>query len=506
MISSRTSRPIVFVVLLLMSTLGLTSVGQRPAEAVVTSVKGYACGYYSNVGLFGGPQSRLGCPPQISRHSSAPATEATLSPAVELPPTGSATPITATDSNGAASKYGPAVIFGGLWPDDVASPQPSGPITVSTQGTTGPSGSVVSSADIGLHPTPIPVECYPAGTTGCGAPGGFGPPPVWGDSLHVECRATESSVTGSTRFTNTFVATATDSGGAPLPSATQAVPENPPANYTVSGVISNVGDVFTAVFNEQIVNADGSLTVNAVHMYLFGPIAVGDMVKGQARCGTSPTTVAPDDTIAPFCGIPVVARIGPHDPEPTVPRREFVGVFDTGGIQSITNIQASNATVQVGVRPNADENPENDYLNFTPGQTGPLAVIAIRVDESLPMSWSFDATDAAGNTTHCTGVTPPPSSSTTVSPTALETGQSFTASASGVPSANSGYRLRISTQETNCRNGVLMGGSVVSTGDSTIPPTQRVVPLTITAGTRWICWVSEEESSDHSAPTQVTVF
>ena len=62
------------------------------------------------------------------------------------------------------------------------------------------------------------------------------------------------------------------------PAATDPIPATPRVNYTVSGVIFNVGDTFTVVFNEHIVNPDGSLTVNAVHMYLFGAYAVGDAI------------------------------------------------------------------------------------------------------------------------------------------------------------------------------------------------------------------------------------
>ena len=404
-------RPARLVALLFIAAFGLVGVAEAPpAEAAVSTVIGSACGYYVNVGLFGGPQSRMGCEPQISRHGSAPVGASTLSPSVQLPPTGSASPITATDSDGAAAKYGPATIFGGIWPFEVATPPPSGPITVSTQGTTGANGSVTSSTDITLLATPKPVACWgdPAGTTNCRAPGGFGPAPVWGDALHVECSASEGAVSGSTTFTNSFIAKATDPDGEPLPSATEAIPTNPPPNYTRSGVITNVGDVFTAVFNEQIRNADGSLTVNAVHMYLFGPVAVGDMVKGQVTCGTNPTSVPVRDTIAPHCGIPVVAPVSPQDPTPKVPREELIGVFDAGGLQAISNIQITNGTVRVGMLPNDDADPNNDYLKFTPGMKGPLTMVATRTNEAFSMTWSFDATDAAGTVSHCVGAVPPP--------------------------------------------------------------------------------------------------
>ena len=76
-----------------------------------------------------------------------------------------------------------------------------------------------------------------------------------------------------------------------------------------------------------------------------------------------------------------------------------MGVFDTGGLQSITNVEVTNGNVQVGIDPTSPFN----HLTFVPGQTGPLVLVAQRSNPSLPMYWSFDATDAAGNTSHCRG-------------------------------------------------------------------------------------------------------
>ncbi|MCA1684097.1 MAG: tandem-95 repeat protein, partial [Actinobacteria bacterium] len=115
--------------------------------------------------------------------------------------------------------------------------------------------------------------------------------------------------------------------------------------------------------------------------------------------------------MAPTCGTAIVQPISPTNPAPQSPRTERVGVFDAGtgaaptGLWSITNVQATNATVSV---------PANgtSYLNFNPGQTGPLPITATRTaaaeSANLPMHWSFDATDAAGNVTHCRGAMSPP--------------------------------------------------------------------------------------------------
>jgi hypothetical protein len=85
------------------------------------------------------------------------------------------------------------------------------------------------------------------------------------------------------QLTDAVVVTSTDRFGNPRTSL--SVPKTPPVNYTVPYIINNVNDHGVMVFNERIDNADGSTTLNAAHMYLQGPHAVGDMVIGQARCG-----------------------------------------------------------------------------------------------------------------------------------------------------------------------------------------------------------------------------
>lgn len=358
------------------------------AGGSIKAVKGYACGYSVNIGLFGGPQSTTGC------GQPANALPAAASPAVTLPDGGSAAALTATSPAGAKAQYGPAVIFGGLWPGQEGPAPASGPISVSTKGTPGDK-SVTSSADIVLRSPPDPVS-----------PGGFGPLPVAGDELHVTCTASDKAVTGSTTFVKGMLATSTDADG--LPVTQEPIPDRPPVNYTRSGVITNVGDVFTTVMNQQLVNADGSLTVNAVHVYLFGPTAVGEMVKGQVTCGTTPSKLTPKDTVPPSCSTLVVVPKGPDNPVPIVPRQETIGVFDAGGLRPITNIKATNGTVQAG-RPDAAQ----AYLKPAPNQTGPLPITATRSADAekagLPLTWSFDATDVAGNTTHCPEVTTPTS-------------------------------------------------------------------------------------------------
>nr|MDQ3641980.1 DUF1508 domain-containing protein [Actinomycetota bacterium] len=92
------------------ATAATRKAAAAPRKAAATAGKpaGGACGYYSNVGLFGGPPERRGCGQAIP-----PGDARSASPAVELPAGGSTTAVTATDDDGAVAEYGPAVIFGG---------------------------------------------------------------------------------------------------------------------------------------------------------------------------------------------------------------------------------------------------------------------------------------------------------------------------------------------------------------------------------------------------------
>jgi len=248
------------------------------AAADVAVVSGGAFGHYSKVSLFGGPSVPVGPLPDV-----------------RLPPTGSEQPLTGFRPSGSAA-YGPARVFGGVWPAGVDVAPPSGPTTVSTRGTLGPRGSVTSSVDIVLRSPPDPKS-----------PGGWGPlPPTQGDELHSTCTATESGASGSVRFVNAVMSRSTTASGEPQ--ELERIPDNPPVNYTRTGTLNNVGDRYRIVYNEQFLEPDGmSITVNAVHIYLLGDIAVGESIVGQVRCSvrgaafpnTPPTVVAPPTTAPP---------------------------------------------------------------------------------------------------------------------------------------------------------------------------------------------------------------
>jgi hypothetical protein len=226
-------------------------VAESPADEPLPTVGGAACGYFTDVALFGGPATRRGCDQTVP-----PGSARSASPSVTLPAGGSSTAVAAAAPGGALAEYGPAVIFGGRPPANPDAPiPPCGTLRVSTKG----KRSITSTASAK----------------------NVGPGPFVADAVRSTCNASKSGVTGSTTITRGVLVTATDADGNPL--TTDAVPTHPPVNHTVKGKTSN-GDRFKAVFNEQKVNRDGSITVDAVHLYLLGPTAKGDIVIARTSC------------------------------------------------------------------------------------------------------------------------------------------------------------------------------------------------------------------------------
>lgn len=214
------------------------------------TVAGGACGYFTDVALFGGPSTVRGFGQTIP-----PGNAGSASPSVKLPAAGSVTALTATDGNGALAEYGPAVVFGGRPPANPDAPvPPSGTQKATTKGKL----SVTSSASVK--------------NVGAG--------PFSASAVSCTCNAKKSGTSGSTTITKGVLATATDADGSPT--ATSVIPAHPPLNHTLTGTTSN-GDNFKAVFNEQTVAADGTITVDAVHLYLLGPTAVGEVVVARAH-------------------------------------------------------------------------------------------------------------------------------------------------------------------------------------------------------------------------------
>lgn len=247
---------------MLLSAMLLSALWQREAaDAQVVEVTGSAYGFFTSIGLFGGPPGDVGPVPLVT-----------------LPPEGSAEAITATDPDGETAQYGPAVIV------------QTEAMTVSTEGTTGPEGSVTSSSSVAFNPNQEEqVDPFNA------------------DDLMSTCTASAAGTSGSVTLNNASLVLNTNVE-TQEPSETIDLPVNPEPNTTFAGTIDHVGDTFRAVFNEQIPDGD-TLTVNAVHLYLgqnaagepVAGVAQGEAIIGQSVCGVSAsggggettTTVAP---------------------------------------------------------------------------------------------------------------------------------------------------------------------------------------------------------------------
>ncbi len=85
-------------------------------------------------------------------------------------------------------------------------------------------------------------------------------------AVNATCDATQAGTTGSASIANLQ-----------LPGV--SVPVNPAPNTTINLPLVSI------VFNEQIENPDGSLTVNAIHIKLNALVGTGDVVLASATCG-----------------------------------------------------------------------------------------------------------------------------------------------------------------------------------------------------------------------------
>ena len=218
-----------------------------PSQAVVTAVKGSAYGYFASVSLFGGPANVRG--PE---------------PVVTLAPDASNSPQNASLAQGLV-QFGPAIVFS------------TDQINVSTQGSLGAGGSVTSTASL-TNINRSGQEVFTA------------------SSASSTCTATESGVSASTTINDGVLQTSEGNPNVEGDEVLVNIPTNPPPNYTVNGQIETVGDNFQYIFNEQIVNPDGSITVYAGHLRLLGPTAVGDVYWGKSECGVTATVTTTTST------------------------------------------------------------------------------------------------------------------------------------------------------------------------------------------------------------------
>jgi hypothetical protein len=166
-----------------------------------------------------------------------------------------------------SAQYGPATIFS------------SGPLEVSTQGTTGPGGSVTSSANVADVNT-------------------SGDEVFTAEAVASTCTATQTGVSCSTTITNGTLRTSEGDPSVEGDDTVVQIPTNPEPNTTYTGQIESVGDDFTYIFNEQVTNPDGSITAYGAHQVLEGPTALGDLFIAKSESGVAsdaaPPPVVPD--------------------------------------------------------------------------------------------------------------------------------------------------------------------------------------------------------------------
>ncbi|HVE92674.1 MAG TPA: hypothetical protein VNE62_10325, partial [Actinomycetota bacterium] len=167
----------------------------------------------------------------------------------------------------------------------------TGPIDVATQGALGPAGSVTSSTSISGINVSGTEEVLTA------------------SSASSMCTVSEAGAEGSTTIVDGVLRV---SEGTPNPGdeVYVGVPTSPIANTTFNGSTESTGDTFQYIFNEQVVNPDGSLTVYAGHLRLLGPNAVGEVYWGKSECGvTSTISATPTISTVASAGGPVGTSI-----------------------------------------------------------------------------------------------------------------------------------------------------------------------------------------------------
>jgi hypothetical protein len=246
------------------------SVAVAPPPDGVQAVGGSAYGFRTDVGLFGGARTVEGGPGSTCGQTGQPACADGQSPAVAIEADGG--DLAATDPDGNVGQYGPARIF-----------ENHGPITVHATGTTGPAGSVSASAEVDAIQDNDPFHA--------GSPDGM---------VSSTCSASVSGMSASAHVRNgSLVVHTNPQTGDPAEVVTFPHDWDPAANTTYDGALDHIGDHWRIVFNEQVLAPD-AITVNAVHMYLLGPTAIGDMIIGQSHCGivqaasNAPPTAAND--------------------------------------------------------------------------------------------------------------------------------------------------------------------------------------------------------------------
>ncbi|MER5263554.1 choice-of-anchor P family protein [Actinosynnema sp. NPDC002837] len=116
---------------------------------------------------------------------------------------------------------------------------------------------------------------------------------VSAELVEAECAATQKGLTGQTQFVGLDLGRLDWVGARPAPNTTVDV------------------DLAEVVLNEQVRNADGSLTVNAVHVTLSGASGpVGDLVLSSATCGPAGLPIPAASGAGLWIGLGLLALSG----------------------------------------------------------------------------------------------------------------------------------------------------------------------------------------------------
>lgn len=98
-------------------------------------------------------------------------------------------------------------------------------------------------------------------------------------------------------------------------------------------------------------------------------------------------------------------------------------------------------------------------------------------------------------------------STTNVSTSTVEPGDSFQVGGSNLPEANVSYVLKLGSTNPLCRtSGIALGGSALSDGGRSIAPVTRFVPTNATSGVKYVCWSRVGNADSGSSATAITVL
>lgn len=237
----------------LVALAAMVAVSASPAVAAggVTMVSGSAFGFETaGVTLFGGAQNPVAAKPSVT-----------------LAPDASNSPQTGSVTTGIV-QYGPATLY------------TSDAISVDTKASLGSSGSVTSTTSV-------------KNVNKASTQSSTGSEELTANEISSTCTASASGTTGSTTISKGTLATLSGNSDPNKPTIVN-LPANPPPNDSISGKIdlsSSDTESFHFVFDEQTASGD-TLTVDAVHEYLEGPTAKGEVIIGQSVCGTNATAAS----------------------------------------------------------------------------------------------------------------------------------------------------------------------------------------------------------------------